>query len=328
MKHSMGRPPAEFALIERFLHHFPRAGPGLFLGPGDDCALLRPAPRHELCVTTDTVREGVHFGPRSTPEDIGHKALAVNLSDLAAMGARPRWFLAAIELPARVAPALVEGMARGMAALAREHRCLLAGGNLCRGRGVAVTVTALGDVPIGGALRRDGLRPGDLLVVTGTLGLAALGLRSLRRARLPRLAQRRGEAELAQLRPRPRVAAGLAARGVATAGIDISDGLAQDLGHLCDASRCGAELWSDQLPVGPLVAARRDWLSLCLAGGEDYELLLGVAPERWAKLRRHLERSGAHAFAVGRASARPGLWLARGPGGRAKKLSARGFSHF
>jgi thiamine-monophosphate kinase len=317
-----GRPPGEFALIDRFVRHFPRSGLGLALGPGDDCALLRPASNRELCVTTDTVREGVHFDAQFTPAEIGHKALAVSLSDLAAMGAKPRWFVVALELPAHVAPAFVDGLARGMAALAGAHRCLLAGGNLCRGPGVAATVTALGEVPLGGAIRRDGLRPGDLLVATGTLGLAALGLRLLKGGRGG------GEAERAQLMPRPRVAAGLTARGIATAGIDVSDGLAQDLNHLCRASGCGAKIWSGQLPVAQPVAAQRDWLSLCLEGGEDYELLLGVRPKDWGRLRRRLERSGTPATAIGEASSRPGVWLARGPGARAQRLSARGFSHF
>jgi thiamine-monophosphate kinase len=318
-------PVDEFALIDRFVRHFPRRGPGLSLGPGDDCALLRPAPGRELCVTTDTVRQGAHFGPRFGAADVGHKALAVNLSDLAAMGARPRWFLAAIELPARVAPTFVDGLGRGMAALARKHQCLLAGGNLCRGPGVAVTITAIGDIPTGRATRRDGLRAGDLLVVTGSLGLAALGLRTLRRSRRDRGV---AAAERAQLRPEPRVAAGLAARGLATAGIDISDGLSQDLGHLCAASGCGAEVWAERLPTSSGVAARRDWLTLCLSGGEDYELLLGVAARSWPKLRRRLGRSGTPAVVIGRALARPGLWLADGPGGPVKRLPPRGFNHF
>ena len=321
----MERLPREFTLIDRFVRHFPGRGAGLSVGPGDDCALVRPTPGHELCVTTDTVREGVHFGRHFTPAEVGHKALAVNLSDLAAMGARPRWFLAALELPAHASARLVDGLGRGMAALAREHRCLLAGGNLCRGPGLAVTLTALGELPNGSAIRRHGLRAGDLLIVTGSLGLAALGLSSLRRAGRSR---RAGAAERAQLMPQPRVAAGLAARGIATAGIDLSDGLAADLGHLCRASGCGAEIWSERLPRAAPVAARRDWLSLCLTGGEDYELLLGVAPEDWGRLSGRLQRAGTSGSVIGRASGRRGLWLASGPGGRPKRVWPRGFSHF
>ncbi len=320
-----GHPPDEFALIERFVRYFLRAGPGVSAGPGDDCAILRPAPGRELCVTTDTIREGVHFGRRFSPAEIGHKALAVNLSDLAAMGARPRWFLAAIELPARGAPEFLDGLARGMAALARRHGCLLVGGNLCRGSGIAVTITALGDVPTGGAIRRNGLRPGDLLLVTGTLGLAALGLKSLRRGPGQ---HRSAAAERAQRAPQPRVAAGLAVRGIATAGIDVSDGLSQDLGHLCAASGCGAELWTERLPVAGPVSRRRDWLSLCLSGGEDYELLLGVAPGDLGKLRRGLRACGTPATLIGQATARHGLWLARGPDLDAERVAPRGFRHF
>ncbi|HUB09737.1 MAG TPA: thiamine-phosphate kinase [Myxococcales bacterium] len=313
--------PREFALIDRFTRHFPRRGRGLVLGPGDDCAVLRPSPGHELCATTDAVVEGVHFDRRFTMEDVGHKALAVNLSDLAAMGAVPRWFLVALELRAGVAPSVLDGLARGMAPLARAHGCTLAGGNLSRGRALAVTITALGELPAGTALRRDGLRPGDVLAVTGTLGAAALGRKDLR-------AGRRTSAARAQLRPTPRLAAGRAARGIASCAIDVSDGLAQDLGHLCDASGCGAELWASCLPAAAGVRRRRDRLRLCLAGGEDYELLLGVSPRRWPQLERRLAAAGTALTEIGRAVAERGLRLAPAPGGTPRPIAARGFDHF
>ncbi|MHB8418460.1 MAG: thiamine-phosphate kinase [Myxococcales bacterium] len=317
-------PAREFTLIERFVRHFPRRGRGLALGPGDDCAILQPSRGMELCVTTDAIVEGVHFDRRFSPEDIGHKALAVNLSDLAAMGAAPRWFLVALELPAGVPTSLLEGLARGMAPLARAHRCTLAGGNLSRARALAATVTALGEVPAGQALRRDGLRGGDVLAITGTLGSAALGRRRLRRRPLAA----RSPLERAQLRPSPRVDAGLAARGIASCAIDVSDGLAQDLSRLCEASGCGAELWGSRLPARPEVRAERDWRELCLAGGEDYELLLGVRPGRWAALRRRIEASGSRVTEIGRAIGPPGLRLAAEPGGATRRLGGRGFSHF
>ena len=306
----MRRSGSEFALIERFVRHFPRRGRGLVAGPGDDCALLRPSPGRELCITTDTIREGVHFGPRFTPADIGHKALAVNLSDLAAMGARPRWFLAAIELPKRVAPGFVDGLGRGMAALARQQHCLLAGGNLCRGPGVAVTLTAIGEVPTGGAIRRTGCGP----VICSSLPVpwgwprSACGFCRPAGAIDPSPpsgpssdlghAWRRGWRREAS---RPR-------------GSTSPTASSQDLAHLCEASGCGAELWTERLPVAPAVAAQRDWLSLCLAGGEDYELLLGVRPQDLTRLSRRLERSRTPAVVIGQASRRPGLRLASGSG--------------
>ncbi len=313
--------PREFALIERFVRHFPERGQGLVLGPGDDCAILRPTPGRELCVTTDEIREGVHFDRRFAPEDVGHKALAVNLSDLAAMGAVPRWFLVALELPRNVQPDLLDRLARGMLPLAREFGCALAGGNLCRGPALALTITALGEVPDGAALRRRGLRPGHVIAVTGTVGFAALGLAALR-------AGRRDAAARAQLRPTPRIAAGLAARGVASCAIDVSDGLAQDLEHLCEASGCGAELWASRLPARPAVRAQRRWRGLCLSGGEDYELLLGVPPRRWPALRRRVEATGTPLTEIGRALDGSGIRLAEVPGGRTHHLAAPGFEHF
>lgn len=314
--------PREFDLIERFVRHFQKAGGGLVLGPGDDGALLRPTPGRELCVTTDTVREGTHFGPRFRPAEIGHKALAVNLSDLAAMGAEPRWFLVALELPpAWIGPPL-DRLAQGMARLAARYGCLLAGGNLCRAERLALTITAIGEVPPSLALRRGGLRPGDLLAVTGHLGSAALGLRRLRRGR------GQGAAERSQLRPEPRVAAGRAARGIARAAIDLSDGLAQDLGHICRASRCGAVIWATALPTIAAVARHRDRLALCLGGGEDYELLFGVPADRLLPLRRRLARVDTQLTVIGRATLGRALLLARREGGATEPLLARGWSHF
>ncbi len=303
----------EWEAIGRFTGRF-RGGAGLRLGPGDDCALLAPTPGRDLCATTDAVVEGVHFGPAFTPEEVGHKALAVNLSDLAAMGARPRWFLVAIALPAGPHPRLVDGLARGMAALARRFSCVLAGGNFSRGPGLAVTVTALGEVAAGTALRRDGLAPGHLLAVTGTLGAAALALQRARPGR-------------AQRRPEPRVAAGLAARAIARAAIDLSDGLAGDLRHMCAASGCGAEVWEDRLPMARGVRGRPDALDLCLSGGEDYELLFGVAEHDWPQLRRRVAATGTPIALIGRATT-GGLRLARAEGAAARPLPAGGFSHF
>ncbi|HZA51980.1 MAG TPA: thiamine-phosphate kinase, partial [Myxococcaceae bacterium] len=232
----------EFARIGRFSRFFSVAR--VPVGIGDDCAVLRPRPGWDLCVTTDALVEGVHFTREHfSLADVGHKALAVNLSDLAAMGARPAWFLCALELPAWVDDRRLDGLARGMSALAREHRIALVGGNLSRARSLSVTLTAVGEVPRGGALRRAGGRAGDRLYVSGRLGDARLGLALLAKGL-------RGQARARQLRPTPRIALGLVARRFASAAIDVSDGLAQDAGHLAAASGVRALLQVNRLPIG------------------------------------------------------------------------------
>jgi thiamine-monophosphate kinase len=289
------------------------------LGPGDDAALLRPTPGTHLCVTTDALRDGVHFGSFFRPREIGHKALAVNLSDLAAMGARPRWFTVALELASGFDAARLDGIAQGMARLAAEYGCVLVGGNVIRGDALALTICALGEVPAGRALRRDGLRAGDLIAVSGQLGVAAFGLRRLRSGR------RRGAS--AQLRPEPRVALGIAARGLANAAIDLSDGLARDLHRMLEASGCGAELWADALPTSAAVGRSSDRLSLCLHGGEDYELCFGVSASSWERLRKRAARIGVTLTIVGEARRARGLRLAEARGQRSRPLAAKGFDH-
>jgi thiamine-monophosphate kinase len=312
----------EFALIDCFVRAFRRQrGARVVLGPGDDAALVRPSPGMLLCATTDALCEGVHYGPRFRPDEIGHKALAVNLSDLAAMGADPRWFLVALALRPGTSAAWVEGVARGMARLARRFDCALVGGNITRAVRNSLTLTVLGEVPDGQALRRDGLKAGQALVVTGSLGGAALGLRLLRRGRSAAPAVR------SQLTPDPQIAAGRAARGLASAAIDLSDGLAQDLGHLCRASGCGAEIWESSFPLAPGVAARADRLALALSGGEDYQLLFGVSLRRWPELRSRLASVGVTGTVIGRASSRRGLWIAPSATEKPRRLDPLGFQH-
>lgn len=262
--------PGEFDLIQRFLACFPRAR--VPVGPGDDCAVLAPSKR-ALCVTTDAVVEDVHF-TRATfsPADIGHKALAVNLSDLAAMGAVPRWFVCALALPRDFPPRELSALGRGMAALAKAHRISLVGGNFTSAREVSVTLTVTGELSHP-PLLRTGARPGDLLYVSGTLGDARLGLQQLQAG------VRRGAAVKRQRRPEPRIALGQVAARFASAGMDVSDGLAQDLGHLCAASRVGVALDLERLPLSPAVRSALGPEG-ALQGGEDYELLLAVPPTR------------------------------------------------
>ena len=287
----------EAAIIGRFTAAFGRPSPPVVLGPGDDCALLRPRPGEVLALTTDALVEGVHFSPAFSPADIGHKALAVNLSDLAAMGARPVAFLCALAFPERWLPHL-SGIARGMARLARAHGCALAGGNVSRARELSVTITAVGAVPVGQALTRAGARPGHALYLSGPLGGAAAGLRSQAPAHRSR-----------QRRPRPRVALGLALRGVASAAIDVSDGLVRDLGRLLDASGVGAEVEPERIP-----RARGATLDEALRGGEDYELLFAVPEGRAPALRAAAARCGARApVRIGRVTRALGL-AGLGPG--------------
>ncbi|WP_224247013.1 thiamine-phosphate kinase [Hyalangium gracile] len=280
----------EFSLIERFLGAFPRAR--VPVGPGDDCAVLAPS-RGALCVTTDAVVEDVHFTrAHFSPEDIGHKALAVNLSDLAAMGATPRWFLCAIALPRGFPERELLGVARGMSALARAHRIALVGGNFTSARELSLTLTAAGELR-GAPITRHGGRPGHLLYMSGTLGEARLGLIHLQAGR------RRGPAILRQRRPQPRVALGRLAARFASAGMDISDGLAQDLGHLCEASGVGAEVELAHLPMSRSVRVELGPEG-ALAGGEDYELLLAIPPERAGAFERACARAGERVTRIGR----------------------------
>ncbi|WP_375754865.1 thiamine-phosphate kinase [Corallococcus exercitus] len=308
--------PGEFDLIQRFLACFPRAR--VPVGPGDDCAVLAPM-KGALCVTTDAVVEDVHF-TRATfsAADIGHKALAVNLSDLAAMGATPRWFVCALALPGDFPVRELSALGRGMAALAKEHRIMLVGGNFTSSREVSVTLTVTGELSRP-PLTRAGGRPGDLLYVSGTLGDARLGLQHLQAG------VRRGAAVKRQRRPEPRVALGRLAARFASAGMDVSDGLAQDLGHLCAASRVGAQLELDRLPLSPAVRAALGPEG-ALRGGEDYELLLAVPPPRMQAFERACARAGQPVTRIGMLTRERTLRV-HDAGGRLL-TPPRGFDHF
>ncbi|HVE88028.1 MAG TPA: thiamine-phosphate kinase [Myxococcales bacterium] len=273
--------PSEFELIDLFTRAFHPPPPPE--GPGDDCAVLRPG-RGKLCVKTDAVVQDVHFRtPPFTLEDVGHKALAVNLSDLAAMGARPRWFVCAIAMPRSFGAAEVRRLARGMSALARRAGIPLVGGNFTSARELSITITCAGEAAR--PLLRSGGRRGDFLYVSGALGGARLGLSP----RAPAAARRQ------QRRPEPRLRLGLIAARYASAAIDLSDGLAQDLGHLCRASGAGAEVQVDLLPVFPGAGPGE-----ALAGGEDYELLLAIPPARAAAFERACGRAGERVTRIGR----------------------------
>jgi thiamine-monophosphate kinase len=308
----------EFKLIRLFLSHFPEAH--VLVGPGDDCAVLAPL-RGAQCITTDAVVEDVHFS-RSwfSFQDIGHKALAVNLSDLAAMGAVPRWFVCALTLPPDFAPREMVGLARGMSPLAREHGITLIGGNCSSSRVLSVTLTAGGELlPDTPPITRSGGRPGDVLYVSGWLGEARLGLQQLQVGWHNSTPIRR------QKRPVPKVALGQLAARFASAGLDVSDGLAQDLTHLCNASAVSAELDVESLPVSRAVRAAFG-IEGGLAGGEDYELLLAVPPERTSDFEQACAQAGELVTRIGRLiPGKPGQ--IRDAAGRKLRLPA-GFDHF
>jgi len=316
----------EFRRIDLFTRPFEEDGVGVVAGPGDDCALTSPRPGTLLVSKVDELVEGVHFGPAFRPEEIGHKALAVALSDLGAAGAIPRWFLVALGLPDRIDDRFLARMAKGMAALASRCRVTLIGGNLSRAGELSLAVTTLGEVRPEAALRRSGAEPGDELWITGTLGGAALGLRLLAAGRPRRITP----ALRAQLTPEPRLAIGAIAGRYARAAIDVSDGLLQDLGHLCDRSGVGARVDAAAIPLSRELLRRAggDALRLALTGGEDYELLFAVPRAKAASFRRAADRAGVPFTRIGAIEAGGGIRVV-GPDGRELPLPARrGWDHW
>lgn len=269
----------EFEMIATLEQRFSKPSAGVEIGIGDDGAVVSAGGGLRWVFTTDALVEDVHFERHQiTAKQLGHKALAVNLSDLAAMGAEPRHALVAVTLPEDISDDFVEELTEGIDTLAREHRVSIVGGNISRSPVITVTITAVGSLA-GPPLLRSGGSPGDVLLVTGPLGSSALGLDLLRQGREPRDEEER--ALIAQhLTPAPKVAVGQALRLIATSGIDISDGLAQDAGHLSRASHCGARISLEALPLSPaydrLTQDLEDRWRPALAGGEDYELLLSL----------------------------------------------------
>lgn len=310
----------EFQLIRHYFSGLTANGEGVVLGIGDDAALLTVPAGQQLVVTTDTLIAGRHFPPSTRPFDVGWKALAVNLSDLAAMGAAPRWFTLALTLPAADADWLA-GFSEGLKALADLHGVALVGGDTTRGP-LAIGITAMGLLPTGQALRRDGAVQGDVVCVTGTLGDAALALRQLDAADADPALRRRLD------RPTPRVEAGRLLLPWASAAIDVSDGLAGDLQHLLLASQVGAELRADRLPRSAAFAAANtaDALALQLHGGDDYELCVCLRGEDYQAVQPALAALGVPLTRIGVISAEPGLRLREGQSVRT--LEPRGYQHF
>jgi thiamine-monophosphate kinase len=317
--------PSEFELIARY---FTRPVRHTVLGVGDDGAVVRPAPGMDLVVTTDMLVAGTHFLPDAEPEALGWKALAVNLSDLAAMGAQPRWAVVAASLPA-ADEAWIAAFARGFFAAAEAFDVDVIGGDTTRGP-LNIAPTVFGEVPQGQAITRAGAQAGDDLWVSGTPGLAALGLsQRLGKVSLPDTAA--GCCLAALDRPQPRVALGLALRGVATAAIDVSDGLLADIGHILERSALAADIEFTRLPRAALDACADAALAQqCLvAGGDDYELAFAAPPGRHAEIEALSARLGLPLTCIGRLRPGPAEELIlRDDTGRPMPVGRRGFDHF
>ncbi len=310
----------EFQLIRHYFAGLTAATEGVLLGIGDDAALLSVPAGQELVVTTDTLVAGRHFPTQTRPFDIGWKALAVNLSDLAAMGAAPRWFTLALTLPEPNADWLT-GFSDGLKALADLHGVALVGGDTSRGP-LAITITAIGLLRSGAAMRRDGAVEGDLVCVTGTLGDAALALCQLAGAKADHTLRRRLD------RPTPRVEAGQLLGEWGMAAIDLSDGLAADLNHILVASQVGAELRAEKLPQSAAFAraAPQDALALQLHGGDDYELCVCLRGDDFQLAQPKLAAFGVPLTRIGVITAEPGLRLRQGSAVR--PIEPRGYQHF
>jgi thiamine-monophosphate kinase len=323
MNGSVGAGVDEFELIRRHLAALGATRSDVVLGPGDDAALVQAPPGRQLAMTMDTVLAGRHF-PHDLPADsVGHRALAVNLSDLAAMGAEPAWALMSLAMPSADETWLAE-FAQGLGDLARRFDVAVAGGDLVQGP-LAVSIQLTGFAPARGALRRDGARVGDEVWVSGALGgaMAALegGLEETR-VRDPGLHARFAA-------PQPRVNLGRELVGIASSAIDVSDGLAADLLHVLDASGVGAAVRSEDVPVDPgasgyLSSARA--LELALSGGDDYELCFTAPPDRADAVREAASSCDLQVSRIGYCVAGTGLSITAG--GRSLVLKGKGWNHF
>ncbi len=322
-------PLGEFELIERYFSPRPSAAarPDVILGVGDDAALIRVPDNSELAVAVDTLVAGRHFPPDRAARSIGHCALAINLSDMAAMGATAAWATLSLTLPS-ADRAWLEGFSTGLLRLADEHHVALVGGDTTSGP-LTVSVQILGHVASGTALRRSGAQPGDLLAVTGTLGDAGAGL-ALATGRLVTAERAAADELIARFEyPTPRVAFGSCARGVASAAMDLSDGLAGDLPKLALASGLAARVDVERLPLSAALRSlvsedqARQW---ALSAGDDYELLVAVPPGRFDALAAAARQLNLTLTIIGELGRGNGVTWARG--GTPFEAPAHGYDHF
>jgi len=307
-----------------------KSRPGLALGAGDDAALLKPRPRRQLVLTCDWFLEGSHFlRDQHTPDSIGWKCLARAVSDVAAMGAEPQYFLLSLALPETHTGKWLDGFLRGLGRAETRFRCQIAGGDTTRNAKILINVTVIGDVPTGRAVLRTGANSGDLLFVSGRLGEAELGLRALRSGRAE--GHRKSRWVKKHLYPEPRLALGrwLSQKRLATAMMDLSDGLSTDLPRLCAASEVGARIAIDKIPKVALPKkkgrAHFDVTELALHGGDDYELLFTIHPRQSGQVPSAFQ--GLPLSRIGEVTRKPGVVLV-GPTGREEKLVARGWDPF
>jgi thiamine-monophosphate kinase len=314
----------EFDVIAR---HFTRPAANAVLGVGDDCALVGLSRGMELAVSVDTMVSGTHFFPDVDPENLGHKSLAVNLSDMAAMGAMPYWAMLALTLP-KVDHDWLAAFSKGFFDLAEEFNVSLIGGDTTRGP-LTLTVTIMGEVPIGASLRRSGAKAGNDVWVSGHIGDAALAV-AHRHGKLVLEEADYHEAVMRLYEPTPRVNLGQALRGVATAAIDVSDGLLADLGHICRLSKVGAVVELAEVPVSPIGAkhigsdAGRNAI---VAGGDDYELCFTAHPNSRESIQDLAKVLDVPLARIGQVKRGRGVSLV-GPDGKAVKIDGRGFDHF
>jgi len=316
--------PSEFDLIAK---HFTRPATNAVLGVGDDAALVDVSNGMDLAVSTDTMVQGTHFFPDVHPENLGHKALAVNLSDMAAMGAMPYWAMLALTLPA-VDDAWLAAFSKGFFDLAGEFNVSLIGGDTTRGP-LSLTVTIMGEVPAGAALRRSGAKAGNDIWVSGNIGDAALAV-AHRNGKLVLTEADYHEAVMRLYEPTPRVGLGQALRGMATAAIDVSDGLLADLGHICRLSGVGATVDAASIPLSAIGArhvASLEGLTAIVAGGDDYELCFTAPANARESIQDLTDMLNIPLTRIGQVRRGKGVSLI-GPDGKPLKIDGRGYDHF
>ncbi|PRC93367.1 thiamine-phosphate kinase [Solimicrobium silvestre] len=317
---------SEFELIQHYFTERQSSPSYIPLGIGDDCALMSARVGMQLAISSDMLVAGRHFFADANPRMLGHKSLAVNLSDLAAMGAEPRAFTLALALP-EVQPDWLRDFSEGMFFLAEQHHCQLIGGDTTKGP-LNICITVFGEVPIGQALRRDAAQAGDDIWVSGALGDARLALAGyLKQQALSEADHQQAALRLHQ--PSPRITLGLALRGIAHAAIDVSDGLIGDLGHILKRSQLGATLWCDSLPFGPILAQQNTALcrEYALAGGDDYELCFTAPSAQRSAVLAAAKQADTVVTRIGYIEAEAGLRIVDA-NNQPLSLSHQSFDHF